>query len=328
MSSPTEPTRTHQRTDDTETTDSSTDAPQLSRRPRRRFLQAVATASLGIPVIGTARATETTPDLEQFVDTYFDTLRATSDRPQVVTGCANELCRTTRLISRDALDTVAATGKGADEVMQQAQFGVKILNEYQLTDAIDESMVAAHRWEVSDYTRYIPLLASFNNLRTAACKVTPENGESTKQFLIASLAFGIEVALWTYGTPYRMAWRGTRFVANRTFLRFAQHGCTGCIALAMSELHWAIRASVYGDIVTENNIEFVVNQINEINRFAAREGYAQIDLDRQSIVSVLKDTSHEGGAAMGPISDTGGKGIFDRLFGGFNIGSLWDGLFG
>lgn len=101
----------------------------------------------------------------------------------------------------------------------------------------------------------------------------------------------MEIELWSVGAPYKMAWRGTRFIANRTFLRFAHYGCTRCIAFAMSELHWGIRATLYGDVVEEDKIVFVWNEIQDLKDFAGtleeEEDY-NMDMDREDIVGILQ----------------------------------------
>ena len=242
--------------------------------------------------------------MDALSDGYFDALPATkSERHDAIVGCANELCEARKTVSKEALDAVVAGGGSASDIVRRLQFGVRILNEYEITDRIDEAMIEAGRRDLSDYTRYIPLVASFNNLCTAACAVeTPDpTPGAVADFLFAAAAFGLEVVLWSVGTPYTMAWRGTRFVANRTFLRFARYGCRGCIALLMSELHWAIRGSVYGEIVTEDNVAFVANQLQQLQRAAGRWDYdVALDYSVAEIRSTITSRENNSSAALGP----------------------------
>lgn len=239
---------------------------------------------------------------------YFDSLPATkSEANGTVIECANALCSARKAISKELITAVVDSGSSADKVVRRLQFGVQILREYNITDKIDESMIEAGRRELSDYTRYIPLIGSFNNLCEAACGVKVSNPDPTavKEFIFAALAFGMEIAIWTIGAPYKMAWRGTRFIANRTFLRYARHGCSGCIALAMSELHWAIRGAVYGDVVTESNVEFVWNQIQELKQDAEEWNY-DVELDyTYSEIEDLVGSESAGGGGIPPQEQEG-----------------------
>ena len=194
-------------------------------------------------------------------------------------------------------------GDSASDIVRRLQFGVRILNEYDITSKIDESMIEAGRKDLDDYTRYLPLVGSFNNLCEAACAVeTPDPDPGTvKEFLFATAAFGLEVALWTIGTLYKMAWRGTRFIANRTFLRFARHGCRSCIALLMSELHWAIRGSIYGEVVTESKVEFVWNQIQDLQTEAEDIEYdVDLDYSYEEIQELVESEGAEGAVGVFP----------------------------
>jgi len=265
---------------------------------RRTFLKA--TAVTPIAASGVVNAQEGSRVVDDVSKGYFDVLPETkADSNSTVVECANELCSARKAVSEEVLNAVVDGGGSASDVVRRLQFGVRILNEYDITDRIDESMIEAGRRDLSDYTRYLPLVGSFNNLCEASCAVeTPDpNPEAVKDFLFAAAAFGLEVALWTIGTPYKMAWNGTRFIANRTFLRFARYGCRGCIALLMSELHWAIRGTVYGEVVTESNVEFVWNQIQELKTEAEEVDY---DVDLNFTYKEIQDLiGSESGGAVG-----------------------------
>lgn len=265
---------------------------------RRTFLKATAAT----PLVATpVSASEDDVDFEDIAENFFDALPdEKAERNDAVVGCANELCEATKLISSDEIDAIVDRGGSADDAIRRAQFGVRILTEYNLTDAIDESMIESGRRDLGKATRYIPLFGSFNNLLKSACAVeTPDpDPEAVTDFIYSSIAFGIEVALWTIGAPYQMAWSGTRFIANRTFLRFAGHGCSGCVAFLMSEIHWAIRASVYGHGVTENRVQFVWEEIQGLQEDAEEWDY-EVDLDYSydEIRELIQ--SEGGGGAVG-----------------------------
>lgn len=276
---------------------------------RRTFLK----TTVAIPLVS-SKVTAAEDDVVEFDSvskTYFAALPETKrERNDAVVGCANELCSAQKSISEETLDAVVQSGESADDVIRRLQFGVRILNEYNLTNTVDESMIEAGRRDLGKATRYIPLVGSFNEFCNAACEVDQQDPETVTDFLYASLAFGIEVTLWTAGAPYKMAWDGTRFVANRTFLRFARHGCRGCIALAMSELHWAIRTSVYSHGVTEDKVEFVGKQMKELQNEAEEMDYdVNLDFSRKEIRDLV---GSEGGGAVGVFPQEK-EGFIDRL---------------
>lgn len=207
-------------------------------------------------------------------------------------------------MSKEVIQSVAEGGQGISTVVRRLQFGVRILNEYNITNKIDEAMIEAGRRDLSRYDQYLPLIGSFNNLCDAACRVktSSSKSEAVEEFLFAAMAFGLEVGLWTVGVPYKMAWKGTLFVANRTFLRFARYGCRGCIAAVMSELHWAIRGTIYGEAVTESNVEFVSNQIGRLRTKADDLEYdVDLKFDKREFKRTLESDGQMVSQDQGPI---------------------------
>lgn len=279
---------------------------------RRQFLAITATS----PVVTVRLASATAqPYLEGLARTYFEALpSAQTARQDAINGCANRICETTKLVSSDTLGHLVKTSDAADEVLQKAQFMVQILNDFNITTAVTRGDIEPTRRNVRDYTRFIPLVRSYNNLRKASCAVRMRQPETVKGFLFASVAFGLEVALWTTGAPYKIAWQGTRYVANRTFLRFAHHGCSGCIAFAMSELHWAIRGTVYG-VVEQNRVEFVWQQIQDVNEYAdsleTGDRY-KIEMGRSDVVALLEESENQP-APVGPVPVQDDQGFLEGL---------------
>ena len=292
---------------------------------RRTFLKATAVTPLGIPEQIAAQDTKNI-SIREGAEEYFDALPATkSDRNDTVVACANRLCAAEKTVSNAVIDAVVNGGASADTIVRRVQFGVRILNEYEITDTVDEAMVAAGRRDLGQYTRYLPLVGSFNNLCDAACGVETPNPdpEAVKDFLFAAASFGLEVLLWVIGTPYKMAWRGTRFVANRTFLRFANHGCTGCFALVMSELHWAIRGSVYGDVVTEDTVEFVWQQIQEVESTGREWGYdVNLDYSSKEIRSIVQDEAKNSNSSGSGVFPQENRGLVERLLPNFELPNI------
>ncbi|ARS90797.1 hypothetical protein B1756_14415 [Natrarchaeobaculum aegyptiacum] len=220
---------------------------------------------------------------DSIAEVYFDSFREVdqADRGQIIVECADALCVEER-ISDETTDEIVTDVDRINHHIRRVRFGARILNDHNLTTAITESQVQEIGDDVDRLTRFTPLVGSLNNLQAAACAIKddPEPGD-IESFLYASLAFGLEVALWQSTAPYQMAWNGTRFVSNRTFLRYANHGCNGCIALAMSELHWALRAVPYS-LASEDRVEFVVSELEEVRATANDLDYdVEIDIDRE-----------------------------------------------
>jgi hypothetical protein len=271
---------------------------------RRAYLKGVAASPLIVSTADVAAAEEAAPSIER---QYFDALGEVdqANRGDVITGCADSLC-----LEIDAPSgSVGQVVKGSDDLNEQIRrirFGVRILNEQNVTNAIDESMVGSVEQKINNATRFMPLLGSVNNLRDAACAVDdPPQPEQVEQFLYAALAFGVEVTLWYTGAPYKMAWRGTRFVSNRSFLRFANHGCNGCVALLMSELHWGLRAVPY-NLASEDTVPFVEARLEDLRETAQEVDYeADLEYGEQDLRDLIERPVGGGGAFVrepqGPI---------------------------
>lgn len=288
---------------------------------RRSFLKTAAVAPLAAtPLSRTVAAQDGT---EAFTGGYYQSLPETrADRRAAVVGCATTLCAKTSAISRETIEAVVTGSTSAKEVVRRVQLAVGILNEFNVTTAVTEATVKTYRWDLNEMTRFLPLLGAFNNLQHAACRVRKTNEESIEQFLYATLAFGLEVGLWTVGAPYKMAWNGTRFVSNRTFLRLANHGCNRCIALAMSELHYALRGTVYSGI-EEDRIAFVVTELHELQAFAAtladeEDYHVAITLDRKQVKTSLQDVGDRQPVAVAPVEKPD-DGFLDRLIPEINV---------
>ena len=65
----------------------------------------------------------------------------------------------------------------------------------------------------------------------------------------------------------------------------------------MSELHWAIRGPIYGEVVTESNAEFVWDQIQDLKTEAEEIDYdVNLDFTYEEIQQLV---GSEGGGADG-----------------------------
>lgn len=276
---------------------------------RRSYLSAVVvtplTATRGIQIVSAMKDPDHYFGIARH---FFDPLRDSDMNSQeMIVGCANELCRTRRTVSEQTLESVINGSRSADNLLRRLRIAVGIFNEFNITTIVSESMVEVGERELRTYTRFIPLVGSFNNLLNAACQVSPNEPETLEDFLYASLAFGLEVALWAHGAPYKMAWRGTRFISNRTFLRFARFGCHRCIALVMSELHWALRNAIYAEVVSKDRMEFVLKELRRLQRFAEERDYeVDIEASKDGVERVIQEgESREAPGGSVTAGDTG-----------------------
>lgn len=242
---------------------------------RRTFLKATAAT----PLLSTPVAADNQINFTDFAEGFFGSLpESQAGKRAAIRDAAEKICDDREKLPEESLESLENSSESSGHLIRRARFGVRTLNEFGITNAVDETMLQNVNDKGRKAKHYVPLINSFINLSDAACKVgdTQPREEGEIEFLKAALAFGIEVALWTTGAPYKVAWNGTRYVANRSFLRFAKHGCAGCVALVMSELHWAIRGFIYGQ-VSEDQTDYVLNQFDELRKLALKAEY-EVDL--------------------------------------------------
>lgn len=168
----------------------------------------------------------------------------------------------------DLLNTIGET----DTAARRLKFVIEALHERDLATSIERDWVMESQAGLAPATRVVPLVGGFNNVYKAAkqlheAQAAPsEISQSTyDQFKFALLAFGLEVALYYVGAPYKMAWTGTRFISNRTILRLGRWVDYRIIALLMSEIHFTIRGAVYTQI-NNDNIESVLNYAQTLSK--------------------------------------------------------------
>ena len=276
---------------------------------RRKFLSAVGASLAATGAISTVSASSE----DDIATSFFDALREADEqeRGQLVVACADDLCVEGQM-SDASTEQIIEDVDRINQHVRRIRFGVQILNENNITTAIDSSMVHNFETGTRDATRFVPLIGSFNNLQAAACEVDSDpNPADVERFLYACVAFGLEVWLWHSTAPFQMAWHGTRFASNRTLLRYANHGCNGCIAWAMSEIHWALRSVPY-TAVSEDRIEFVAGELDQLREVAREEDYdVDLDLSREEIQAVIEDPVGGGGGggavAVAPTSNQEGR---------------------
>ncbi len=261
---------------------------------RRLLLKSIAAS---LPLFS-AKPSAASPSTSTVENEFFDSLEdiEETEGDDALITCANALCQDVSQSTTPTEEIIEATDE-LDDQLRRVRFAVRILNEQRITSAIDESMVRSIEGDYDRATRFIPLVGALNNLQSAACAIDePPEPSQVERFMYACLAFGAEVVLWHSTAPYRMAWSATRFASNRSILRYANHGCNGCIAAMMSELHWALRALPY-NVTSEDRIEFISEKLDDLQAEAREIDYdheIDLDLSEEDIRRAVNSTDLEG----------------------------------
>lgn len=206
-------------------------------------------------------------ELEQLTEDYFQNLPSGENRvnPEVV-EFATDVCLLDE-IPEQAFDSAVSEIQSTNRWKTRVGKTIDTMNEYGIT-SIDLVWINEVWDNVDSAFRYVPLLGSLNELHVCACDLKEaQSPEHVERFYFAVLAFGIEVALFYVGAPFKMAWSSTRFISNRTLLRlYGRGGCGGvCLSLAMSEVHWAIRGQIY-DQIEVDNLEYFENKLDQLEK--------------------------------------------------------------
>jgi hypothetical protein len=107
------------------------------RIQRRSFLGGIAASPLLLS--GTATAEEGTPAIEKEYFAALDGLRDVEKKDAIV-GCANALCRDIDL-SNTPVNEMVELRTDLTDSLRRVRFAVRILDEQNITNAIDESAV-------------------------------------------------------------------------------------------------------------------------------------------------------------------------------------------
>ena len=253
---------------------------------RRQFLYK--TVGVGTLPLFAQSASATEPEIADFGKLVTTTYTGLPKNKQELEPALMDIAETihtefSKLEWEDSNQILSEIG-GSDKAARRLEFLIEILHNHGLADYLDEAWVAAFRNNISSVTRILPLLGSFNNLYHAAKtldKAADQPPEPpTKQydtFAFALIAFCLEVGLFYISAPYKMAWKGTRFVSNRTLLRTGRWVDNRIIGFAMSELHWKIRSGLY-EHINKNSIGSVfeyskslADRVKELEQFAKAE---------------------------------------------------------
>lgn len=280
---------------------------------RRGFLKA--TSVVATPTAASSTVIASSPykavevDFEKLITNFYTKLPDTPEELRdVLEDVANIIHENGRKIDEPLIEKALSSIGDAEELARRTKFVIDILHNNDLGNYLDDTWVVAARNNLKVITRFLPLATSFNNLylhakdldNTVKEKLEVKD-EKYETFGYALLAFAIEVGFFCYGTPYRMAWRGTRFVSNRTLLRVGEHLDNKLIALVMSEIHWKIREEIYEEINADNlgflggllssgkHLDYILGEVDDLQSFARDEVEASymknvdLNIDRETL---------------------------------------------
>lgn len=211
-------------------------------------------------------------DFEQLVRSVFESVPdGTSELRNVLADLAGLLRENLAPFTPDAIGEAIQSVSKASSAARRLKYGIEILHNNDIAQYLDDAWVVAFRNKIGVITRFLPLVGSFNNLyghaRTLDKAVqnnwilSDVNEEKFELFGYSLAAFCLEVGLWYVGAPYKMAWKGTRFVSNRTLLRGINYLDNRVVALLMSEIHWKIRETLY-ESINADNVDATVEELS------------------------------------------------------------------
>jgi len=189
---------------------------------------------------------------------YDDLPRDASERRATGLAAAERICRVDRRFDRAVTAADLAGGETAANASRRMARAVETLERFD--DRLDPAPVRALGAGVDDTDRYVPLVGSYRRLAAASCRaIDRRTNASLERFHVAALAFGVEVTLLGAGAD-----PGTAAAASGAAARVDDGGGDGAgsvpvglyrlryllgdhgYALALSEVHWALRGEMVG----------------------------------------------------------------------------------
>jgi len=166
---------------------------------------------------------------------------ADQQRRETTIQTAQQLCSSTQDFG-NVSNAASAVAEGKEST-RRLDFAVQIINE-NFNEQLSRSAISDLRGATNRASRFVPVVGSFNAMHSDACAVASDpTQEAIEDYYISTMSFGVEVGMAQVGF-YRSAFRGTRYVANNANLAKLRTVCGDrCYALAMSEIHWALRAA-------------------------------------------------------------------------------------
>ena len=202
-----------------------------------------------------------------------------SERRAIILDSADRLCERDQQFDGDLTVSMLEEGKDeAGDTIRRAHYAAQIANEFD--DQVPVKPLENIHSETGDLTKYAPLLGSYNQMSEKACIASQERTDAAiQEYQIATVMFGVDAMLISTGAFYQPAFAGTRFTANKASqlgLYRLRYVCGDrCWALAMSEVHMALRGSMVtgtsnllrqagemGATLSREDLEAVADQYN------------------------------------------------------------------
>jgi len=174
--------------------------------------------------------------------------RNSSERRNLFLESAQKLCEYNQNFENKVdASSLEAGGQETENAIRRAHYAAQIVNEF--NEDVPLKPLESVRSDTGDITRFAPLLGSYNQMSDAACLAAQEEtDEAIEKYQIAVVMFGVDATLISAGAFYQPAFAGTRFAANRAselgMYRLRYVCGDRCWALAMSEVHVALRGSM------------------------------------------------------------------------------------
>lgn len=171
-----------------------------------------------------------------------------SERRGVILNSSERLCQFDQKYEGEVTaEMLEDGGTTTENAVRRAHYAAEITNEF--NGEVPVAPLDDLRKRSGDVTKYAPLLASYNQMSDKACVAAGERTDTAiHEYQIAVVMFGVDAMLISTGAFYRPAFAGTRFTANKASqlgLYRLRYVCGNrCWALAMSEVHVALRGSM------------------------------------------------------------------------------------
>ncbi|WP_226008301.1 hypothetical protein [Natrinema salinisoli] len=171
-----------------------------------------------------------------------------SERREVFLESADDLCDFNQDFENEVNKSMLEDGgETTDRTVRRAHYAAQIANEF--GGQVPVEPLGDIRSETGELTKYAPLLGSYNQMSNKACAASEERTDAAiQEYQIATVMFGVDAMLISTGAFYQPAFAGTRFTANKASqlgLYRLRYVCGDrCWALAMSEVHVALRGSM------------------------------------------------------------------------------------
>lgn len=186
-------------------------------------------------------------EVQHLIMNFYVKLENDSRRRQTLIDAAKETCSVDNRLNGVSLTEIENGTKQANRMARRMEGAVEIINE-NFNEELPTKRFSRLRQGVSDASKYAPLLGSYNRLNNAACAAAEKQTDrAIRNYQIAALVFGVDALLVYQSAFYRPAFSATGYLTNRAnmvgFYKLRYLCGNRCYALAMSELHWTLRAS-------------------------------------------------------------------------------------